>query len=207
MDYRPELELIVSTVAVLLVPRDLSIPHDINPDELTTILRKPLNISQMPGGLTIIISNRDQVEVQLFANKIDVRDSSGDVAQAGKTIPRVIRKFCDTVLTGETIITYGINFIVEFDREGPKEWLGQNLLKDSLVNKLGGSPSSNLIQVNLDRPPKTLSVSLEVRPNEKLSINFNASQPSNSLPSDGELARELQEQYEVLKDLVAKIGS
>ena len=199
-------DLIVTTIAAVLQPIDPPRGIDLNGNVLATILKRPLTVAEGPRGQISVTSNRDQVEVQLFPNKIDVRESSGDVAQARNKIPGIIHGFLATILAAETIRTYGINFILEVTVESPREWLGNNLLDHALASKLGTSPSSNLVALVFDRPPKTWTVRFEAQPDAKLNVNFNASEHRGVLPSLEQLEEEVGEQYDRLKAFLAAVG-
>ena len=197
-------ELILSTLAVVLALDVLPPPIGIREDALETILRRPLSISLSPEG-PIISSNRDQVEIRFSPNKIDVRESSGDVTQAKSKIPRIIHGFLDTLAEVKPQ-SYGVNFILEINVEGPREWLGNNLLNPSLAPKLGSSFSSNLVTLILDRPPKTWTVRLEAQPGDRLTVNFNASESTGALPNQEKLDHEIEDQYKSLNEFLSQIG-
>ena len=197
-------ELIMSTVAVVLMPNAPLPQIGIRPSGLETILKRPLSISQSPEG-PIVTSNRDQVEVQLFPNKIDVRESSGDVTQAKSKVPRIMHGFLG-ILPGISIQSYGVNFISEIKVESPLEWLGNSLINPSLACKLGSSLSSKSVTLLLDRPPKAWTVQLEALPDDRLGVNFNASESTVALPNREKLASEIEQQYEELNEFLAQIG-
>ena len=195
-------ELILSTIAVVFSPDPR--PARIGSQAIEAILRRPLAISQSPEG-PIITSNRDQVEVQFFLNKIDVRESSGDVAQAKSKIPRIMHAFL-APLDGVSIRSYGINFISEINVERPREWLGNNLLNPSLASELGTPFSSNLVTLLLDQPPKAWTVRFEAQPDNRLSVSFNASENTDTLPNQQELASEIGQQYDAFTEFLSQMG-
>ena len=197
-------ELILSTVAVVLAPDVPPPPIGIGEHALEAILRRPLSISQSPEG-PIITSNRDQVEIRFSPNKIDVRESSGDVTQAKSKIPRIIHGFL-AISAEVKAQSYGVNFILEINVEGPHEWLGNNLLNPSLASKLGTSFSSNLVTLLLDRPPKTWTVRFEAQSGDRLNVNFNASESTGALPNQEKLDQEIEDQYKSLNEFLSQIG-
>ncbi len=196
-------ELILSTITVVLEPYAPLLPTGIGID-LEGILRQPLNVSQGPQGL-IITSSRDQVEVQLLSNKLDVRESSGDVTQAKSKVPRIMHGFLDA-LAEIKIRSYGVNLLLEIDEERPSEWLGNNLLHPGLASRFETSLSSNMVTLLFDQPPKTWTVQFQALPNGRLNVNFNASESTGELPSQEKLGHEIEEQYESLKDFLSQIG-
>ena len=200
-------ELILSTIAVVLGPYASPTPIGIgiNVDiDVEGILRRPLNISQGPEG-SVITSNRDQVEVRFLTNKLDVRESSGEVTQAKSKVPRIVHGFLDELAEIE-IQSYGVNFILEIGEERPREWLGNHLLNPDLASQLGPSLSSNLVTLLFDQPPKTWTVRFQALPGNRLNVNFNASEVTSELPSQEKLGYEIEEQYEALKKFLFEIG-
>ena len=199
-------ELILSTIVVVLAP---SVPPrliDIEPHGLEAILRRPLTFSQSPVG-PIITSNRDQIEIAFSSNRIDVRESSGDVAQAKSKISRIIHGFLALATLAEVSAqSYGVNFISEINVERPHEWLGNNLLNPNLASKFGTSFSSNLVTLILDRPPKVWTVRFEARPGDRFSVNFNASENTGALPNQEKLEHDIEEQYKSLNEFLSQIG-
>lgn len=198
-------ELIVSTIAVLLQPGGPPLQIDVGDDALAAILRRPLTIVQAPQQGSIITSNRDQIEVQLFLNKIDVRELSGDITKGRSKIPRIIHEFLASS-PDLKIQSYGVNCILEINVKRPREWLGNNLLDPGLASKLGTSLSSNLLTLVLDRPPKVWTVRFEVQHGDKLNINFNASEHTDALPSREQLCSDLGAQYKALNEFLAQLG-
>ena len=197
-------ELIVSTIAVVLDPPVPPSPTSFRGDGLEAILRRPLNILPGPEG-PIITSSREQVEVQLSPNKIDVRESSGDAAQAKSKIPRIIHGFL-AILPAVEIQSYGINFILETNMERPHEWLGNNLLNPGLASEFETPLFSNLVTLLLDRPPKIWTVRFEDQPGDRLVVNFNSSEITGELPDQEKLGHEIGEQYEALNKFLSQIG-
>ena len=197
-------ELLVSTVAVVLAPADIPRSVNVSTFNLEGILRRPLTFSQSLEG-PIITSNRDQVEIQFLSNKIDVRESSGEITQARGRIPRIAHSILDT-LSEIKPQSYGLNFILEIDVKRPQEWLGDNLLHPELSSKLETAFSSSLVTLILDRTPKKWTIRLETLSGERLSVNFNASENTDALPNQEMLGHEIEEQFESLKDFLNQIG-
>jgi hypothetical protein len=200
---RSQVELILSTIAVVFQPGESPRQIDIGGEALTAILRRPLTVAQGPDIL-IVTSNRDQIEVQIFPNKIDVRELSGDIAQGRSKIPRIVHEFL-SILTDMRIQSYGVNFNLEINVERPREWLGNNLLNPGLAES-GTTLSSNLVSLVLERPPKVWTVRFEAQADDKLNINFNASEHTETLPNRENLDNELKAQYEALKEFLDHLG-
>ena len=199
-------ELILSTIAVVFAPYDPSVPIGIGINiNLERILRRPLNISKGPEG-SVITSNRDQVEVQLLLNKLDVREFSGDVAQAKSKVPRIMHGFLSSLPGIIKIQSYGVNLILEIDEEKPSEWLGNRLLNPDLASQFGTSLSSNLVAMLFDRPPKTWTVQFQALPDDRLNVNCNVTERTSELPSQEKLGDEIEGQYKALEKFLSEIG-
>lgn len=204
-------EIEFSTIAVLLSGQ-LSQPGSIvtkqqiiTGQQLNNVLKRPHSIGELPSGGMSITSSRDQIEIQMLPNKIDVRDLSGELGHAKEEVPRVLHEFF-ALLSDPTIFSFGINFILVCPVENPKEWLGQNLLKSNLEELLNQQPTSNAISISLRRPPKTINVSF--RPGERASINvnFNSSEEATELPPREALESQMQMQYEELLAMLQGLG-
>lgn len=199
-----QFDLIVSTIAVLFEPSDTRQPTGITSEQLSAVIRKPLSIGQTPDGGTIISSNRDQIEIQLFPNKIDVRESSGDPQQGGRKIPRVLHEFM-AIVHDAPIRSYGMNFILDVYTRDPSAWLSVNLLNQELASTLGSPVSSNVVSLIFDRPPKTLTVRFESREPDRINVNFNATEHADTLPPQEQLEVELTDLYESLQGILVKL--
>lgn len=166
----------------------------ITQEQLGDVLRRPFTIGQTADGRLIVNSNRDQIEVQLYPNKIDVRDSSGELAKAKVKVPEVLSKIMALVFqdASPNIKTYGINIVVEFPIAEPNTWIGETFLKDELSTIFGPPISSNEIAIRASEPPKTIIVKMLSRENSRININFSASEDTESLPDVDRLAEELE---------------
>ena len=188
-----ETDLVLATIAILFEPPEMSHPV-ITQEQLGDVLRRPFTIGQTADGRLIVNSNRDQIEVQLYPNKIDVRDSSGELAKAKVKVPEVLSKIMALVFqdASPNIKTYGINIVVEFPIAEPNTWIGETFLKDELSTIFGPPISSNEIAIRASEPPKTIIVKMLSRENSRININFSASEDTESLPDVDRLAEELE---------------
>ena len=86
-----QIDLIVSTIAVIIDPStDFNL--NLNQDQVATVLRRPITIGQGIDGQVSISSNCDQMEVHLLGNKVDVRESSGQIPGTQSKIPATLVK-------------------------------------------------------------------------------------------------------------------
>ena len=188
-----ETDLVLATIAILFEPPEMAQPVSTQ-EQLGAVLRRPFTIGQTADGRLIVNSNRDQIEVQLYPNKIDVRDSSGELAKAKVKVPEVLSKIMALVFqdASPNIKTYGINIVVEFPIAEPNTWIGETFLKDELSTIFGPPISSNEIAIRASEPPKTIIVKMLSRENSRININFSASEDTESLPDVDRLAEELE---------------
>jgi hypothetical protein len=201
-----QFDLIVSTAAVLFEPRDDPPPSGISNEQLSSIIRAPLAVGQAVDGRTIISSNRDQIEIQVLHNKIDVREVSGNPQEGARKIARVLHEFLALANRGP-VHTYGLNFILDIPLANPGSWLGEHLLIQDLPSKLSASVSSKGVSFVFDRAPKTLEFKFAPREPDKINVNINSSEEVDSLPPQEQVMGELIELYESLEPYLDLLGA
>ncbi len=203
-------DLLLSTVAVVMDPASQASPINVPNDLVTGILREPINVSVDPIGQLTVTSTRDQIELQLLNNKIDVREVSGDREQGIAKIPRIVHELM-ALLENPRLRTYGINFVVELPQDDARTWLSSKLLSPVIRDRLEGQLSSNQVNLVLDRSPEVLTVLLTSRGANKINVNFNASvnfdasEESAELPSIEGLGQEMVKQYQTLIELLGQL--
>lgn len=196
------IELVLSTIAVIFKPPLLQ--GDISAEQVGAILKRPITVASGPN-LTTFSSMRDQIDVLLLPNKLDVRELSGDVKLAKSALPRILVEFMG-ILSNPAITSYGINFIVEVKLEDPRRWLGSSFVSPSMIETLGQPIQLPMLSLQLDHPPKAWLVRFEVLPNNVLTVNFNASESPDVLPSEDVLATNVKEQYAAFIGFLRQIG-
>lgn len=195
-----QITLILTSIAVLFELPDS--PPTIKGQDLEGALAGPLNISQAPGGAVVISSTRDQIEVHVSGNKVDIRELSGKPEQAQAAIPKLVSTML-SILNSPTVSTYGVNFITEFDMPDPEVWIGEKFLRGGLSPLFDFAPKppatdrakSNAVAIRIENPPKDFLVKVESRANARININLNASEHVAILPSADQLAIELKQYY------------
>jgi hypothetical protein len=202
----PPVELLTATVAVICDPGPP--PETDLVEAFRTLIRVPLNVSQTVDGSLIVASNRDQMEVSLSPNKVDVREVSGDAERAAEKIPRVLDGVFRMLSSPQTR-SYGINFILESDlsgAEGATAWLGQTFLNESLSGKLDTTLSSDSVMLSFHQGSKVHTIRLQITDGTRVVVNSNASEAIASLPNEEKLKEELTSQYGFLMDVLRKVG-
>lgn len=205
MSESTNLDLLFSTVAVAFDPIQNLPAFHITDETLTGILKHPLNLGNAPGGQIVISSPRDNIEVQISPTKIDVRDLSGRIEQGQTEIPRVICEFL-RLFNNPTLISYGINFVVEIANDNPAPWLADHLLHPGLSEHFGDAVASNQISLIFPNSSKDITLQIGTRGQTQLHVNFNASENTNSLPCTGTLSEEIAGQYGFLESRLRQLG-
>jgi len=152
-----------------------------------------------------ITSARDQIEVHLASNKVDVRDLSGELDQAQSKVPRILNEFL-AVLSSPPVTSYGVNFILDIRIQEPDQWLANHLLDPTLSGKLGTQLSSQLVVLIFNQPPKIWTVRFESRDSSRININLNASEGVRVLPGLERLAEDMVTQLEAVHKLLTRLG-
>ena len=200
------LELISRTIAVVYDP----VPPPAEPMEqvFRALMRPPLNVTQGLDGSLMVSSSRDQIEVSLLPNKIDVRDVSGDEGKTPGTVPNIVKSLLDS-LAVEKIATYGVNLLMDLsfdDHERPDAWIARTFLNQSRLAELGPSLSSDNVSVSFDQDSKRQTIRFQVIEGQRIRVNSNASSTTNSLPPVNQLEMELTSGFEGLTEFLRKVG-
>lgn len=197
---RASIEIVMTTIAALSSPSQQ--PATIDQKDLERILTRPLTIGQ--SGPTLIIgSQRDQIEVVTVANLLNVRDLSGRSEFSESKVPVVLDFFLK--LSSPRLSSYGVNFIIAVPRSQPEQWIRDNILAGQISVKtkktlLGGSA---MLKIAAD--PKTWNVKLEPR-EDKISVDFNATEDTQEVPDLAHLRQEMGEQFESMLKFLTELG-
>ena len=204
MSLENRIELVTGTIAVIFEPPEAQ--PTIDPDALTTFMRRPISIGQTAAGLTVVHSGRDQIDVHLGANKLDVRGISGELPDIREKVPKVLEPFLE-LLSISTIQTYGVNFILEVSPSEPNTWLSSTFLNPTLTDTFRTPVSSTGVVLKYNHAPKEVTLRLDARDNSVLSVNFNASESATSPPNQGQLSQDLEDQYANLVRILQDLGA
>ena len=192
----------LASVAIIFIPPDSQDP--ITPNQLAKILKRPLGLGQTQEGLAVVNSSRDQIELQIAPNKLDVRDLSGNFEQAKNKVPEVVSNIMN--LLGDPVVTsFGVNFILETSINDAYAWIGSRFLNQELSKELGSTVASNVVSIRINRPPKALTLRIESSDDSRITVNYNASEQTDALPGLDKFARELEEQNNQLFAIISKV--
>lgn len=197
------LDFVASTVAVVFGP-EFQPKSPVPGQAMAAFLHRP-TVSLSPDGSVVITSHRDQVEVVLSANKLDVRDVSGRDETAYEKIPKVLHGI-RPLLSGEQPKLLGINFVVSVPQENPRSWIAQKFLAQDLKTIIQAQFDSNSVSVSYEQSGKRVTVRFDASPESALIVNFNASQDIDDLPAEEEMARDIKSQRKALLELLRALG-
>ena len=196
------LDFVASTVAVLFGP-EFQPKSPVPGQAIAEFMHRP-TVNMSPEGAAVITSHRDQLEVVLAANKLDIRDVSGRGTTAHERIPRVVHGICP-ILSNDQPKTYGINFVVSMPKENPTGWIAQKFLRQNLNSIIEPPIESNGVSVAFDQSNKRITVQFQPSPDSTIMVNFNASQAISELPRQETLATDIESQLKTLLDLLAAL--
>lgn len=181
----------MSTIAVITAPPPQ--PRSIDQKDLQQVLTRPLAIGQSPEGI-LVSSQRDQIEVIVGGNKINVRDLSGQPRFSESKIPPILHFF----LGPSQINSYGVNFIVVVPRVEPLQWMRDNILSPQISERTQKTLIGGAGTLRIAFEHKTWNIKLEPSEDDTINVDFNASEETQQLPDDARLCQELQEQFDAL---------
>ena len=197
------MDLVASTVA-LVFQSPLQPPVSFSGQDMVQFLHLP-SPGYSPDGSLAINSHRDQIEVLLSANKLDVRNVSGDFEKGVQKVPDVMHGMCD-LLDAHSPRSIGINFVLSVHKEEPRSWMAQRFLNGELASILQGPLGSDIISVIYGRGDKTITVRFEARPDSGITVNYNASEEVSVVPERDQLASDIQVQQSNLNELLEALG-
>ena len=205
MESNTGVDLTLCSVACVFGP--LEPPPSLSGVQLESILRPPLQLAQGIDGRFSITSTRQQIEVQLSSNKIEVRDLSGKPELVHENIPGILSAVVG-LFPPLQFKSYGINFVAEILRDDPEQWLGDHLLSPVLACKFRNSVTSNNLSFSFVKEPKSLTIKFTPRPNSnRIEVNFNSSEDIQTLPKEADLKILIGEQYSEFVEMVGALES
>ncbi len=196
-----DIYLVMSTVAIL---HELPEPKNINIKDFEALLSPPITAAaSLPAGM-LINSPRDQIEILMANNKTDFRDLSGRKDFSSSNIGKLVEYFAGKFRL--KVNTYGINFILRVPHSEPRKWIMENILSSKISKKtrkklLGGNGT-----VSLKSGRKTWNIGFEATDDNKIGVNFNATEKSDEMPSAEELRDDLNKQWNSLIKFFSDIG-
>jgi hypothetical protein len=194
---------------IYLVTSTIAITHEspsdkgVNIKDLEQFLSPPINIGVTPEG-TMVSSQRDQIEIVTSNVRTNVRDLSGKKDFVGSKIGVILNWFVTNFEL--KINSYGINFILRVSYSNPRQWISENILSSRISERTGNKLTGGAALISLDANPKTLNIKLEPVDGDKLAVDFNASEKTNTLPAADILCSELKTQWELLAKLLSNLG-
>lgn len=194
-------EIVMSTIALLSLPSKE--PDNIDQKDLERVLTPPLLIGQS-GPAVIISSQRDQIEVITVGNMLNVRDLSGRSDFSGSKVPDVLGFFCS--LSTPRLSSYGVNFIIAIPRLEPEQWIRDNILAAQISIKTRKTVLGGNATLKIAAAPKTWNIKLESVRDNKISVDFSASEDTQEIPNPERLRQEMGEQFESMLRFLTELG-
>lgn len=188
--------VLLSTVAAA---HDTPVTKNVNAKEFESILNPPLTIGESLAG-TMISSQRDQIEVIVAATKTNVRDLSGGKSFASSNVGKVMEFFKNYF--NLNINSYGINYNLRVPCPDSKKWIIANILSPVISETTGKVLVGGAGAVSLEAGAKTWNIKFEPTDDNKINIDFNASEITHVLPDANSLREELQEQWDLLVEFL-----
>ena len=196
-----DIYITMSTIAV--VSKQLPQQVTVDQKEFERVLKAPITFGQSSAGF-LVSSQRDQIEVIAGGNKINVRYLGSDTDFLKSKIPEVLDFF--TRQSKFKVSSYGVNFIVTVPCSKPAQWIRDNVLAADIPEKLEKTVMGGAAILNIESGRKTLNIKLDPSDDERLSVDFNASETTGDLPNQEGLRRELKEQFDELQKLLNNLG-
>lgn len=195
-----DIYMVMSTVAVL---HDVPTPKTLEVKLFEQLLSPPISVTSSTAGM-LISSQRDQIEVLVENNKTDFRDLSGRKDFSSNKLAEVIEYFVSQF--GLKPNTYGINFILRIPHIESKKWIMGNILSSGISEKtkkelVGGSGT-----VSMKSGRKIWNVVFESADNDKIMVNFNATEKTSKLPSVEPLLNDMKKQWNSLVKFINALG-
>ena len=202
MANRESIEVVMSTIVLLSSPSQQP-PVAINQKDLERVITPPLLIGES-GPATIISSQRDQIEVVSAGNMLSVRDLNGRSEFSESKVPVVLGFFLS--LSAPRLSSYGVNFIISVPCSEPGQWIRDNILATQISVKTGKTLLGGSARLKIAADPKTWNIKLEPREDNKISVDFNASEDTRELPDPAHLRQEMGEQFESMLRFLTELG-
>lgn len=195
-----DIYMVMATVAIV---HEVPEPKSVNVKDFEQLLFPPITVANSPAGM-LISSQREQIEVLVASTKTDFRDLSGRKDFSSSKIGEVVKYFASKF--GLKINTYGINFILRVPHLEPGKWIMENVLSSGILEKTGKVLVGGAGTVSLKSGRKTWNVGFESTNDNKIEVNFNASEKRVELPSAVALRNELKKQWDLLVKFLSDLG-
>ena len=195
-----DIYLVMSTIAIT---HEIPEPKNVNIKELEQFLSPPITVGAGPEG-SIIGSQREQIEVIIANVKINVRDLSGKKDFTGSKVGMILNHFVANF--GLKVNSYGVNFVLRVSCSAPKKWIMENILSSRISERTNRKLVGGAATVSLEAERKTWNIRFESIDDNKLAVDFNASEKTVKLPETDVLSGELKTQWELLGKFLGDLG-
>ena len=195
-----DIYLVMSTIAIT---HEVPAAKNVNVKELEQFLSPPITVGAGLEG-SIIGSQRERIEITTANVKTNVRDLSGQKDFAESKVGMILNYFVTNF--GLKVNSYGVNFILRVSCSAPGQWIMENILSPRISEKTGRKLVSGAAAVSLEAERKTWNIRFESIDDNKLAVDFNASEKTVELPGADVLSGELKTQWELLVKFLGDLG-
>lgn len=195
-----DIYLVMSTIAIT---HEVPTTTNVNVKEIEQFLSPPITVGAGLEG-SLISSQRAQIEILTSNVKTNVRDLSGETDFGERKIGMILNHFVTNF--GLKVNSYGVNFILRVSCSAPGQWIMENILSPRISEKTGRKLVSGAAAVSLEAERKTWNIKFESIDENKLAVNFNASEKTVELPETDVLSGKLKTQWELLVKFLGDLG-
>ncbi len=195
-----DIYVVMTTIAIT---HEVPEPKNINVKDFEQLISPPITVANSPAGM-LISSQREQIEVLIANTKTDFRDLSGRKDFSSSKIGEVVKYF--TSKFGLKTNTYGVNFVLRVPYSEPEKWIVENVLSSRILEKTGKVLVGGAGTVSLKSGSKTWNVGFGKTDDNKIGVNFNASEKRVKLPGSVALGNELKKQWDLLVEFLSALG-
>ena len=195
-----DIYLVMSTIAIT---HEVPAAKNVNAKELEQFLNPPITVGAGLEGI-VIGSQRERIEITTASVKTNVKDLSGQKEFAGSKAGMILNYFVTNF--GLKVNSYGVNFILRVPCSAPGQWIMENILSSRISEKTGRKLVSGAAAVSLKAERKTWNIRFESVDDNKLAVDFNASEKTAELPGADVLIGELKTQWELLVKFLGDLG-
>ena len=199
------LELLSTAIEVAYGP--VPPPDGMNPETFRSFMRPPLSTTTDSGSLEVV-SHRDRTMISLSPHLTEIRDFSGDIAEASPQLPRLLEPVLELLSVSE-IQLYNIKFSLEYEARGVGDigqWLTSKVLNDNFANTFSTDLACGLTDVGFTRGRKFQTLQLVIVQPSTVRVYSVATERAAQLPNREGFERELVAQHDDLLDTLRKAG-
>ena len=208
MDQLQDLDIVMTNIVILIGPREQE-AAPLNQERLNQILHPPLSIGQTIDGGLVISSPRDQIEVILVQNQLNVRDISGKTPSERPLTSKVVSELFLSI--NSPITAYGLNYELTFKSANgvtPSNWIASTFGNVKNIQKHTNlQVDYRAVTLQVHHESKLWNLSIGAASEERIRVELNAHASTSAFPSEKELVQEFADEYKKLLPFVESLNS